>query len=155
MIRPWHLSAASASPSALSASLSPLYNHVREAFVLLFWESSLWFCFLNLRISYYGGSWWNVELAGRWGARNLLPVAACVWLDMWPGCSLLPLPAQNFLSRMDRPEACAVGRPVIGVVSGPQEMLLNEVATLPSSWFPRPPLIFAYFSRLSLASCSW
>lgn len=122
--------------------------------MLSFWESSLQFCFLILRISHCGdlNGMWNL-LEGE-GARNLLPLAAWVWLDMWPGCSPLPLSAQDFPSREDWPEACAVGCPVIGVVSGPQEMLLNEVGTLSSSCFPRTALIFAYFSRLSLAYCS-
>lgn len=70
--------------------------------MFLFWESSLQFS-LILRISHYGASWcgmWNL-LEGD-VARHLLHLAAWVWLDMRSGGNLLPIPAQDFLSRENR-----------------------------------------------------
>lgn len=153
-----------ASVSSLSLPFCPLCFPF--SFYIIMWERPLCFCFGSPASDFAFWIWESPtmgDLGGMWnlleseGARNLLPLAAWVWLTCGLDAAHCPfLPRTFYLGWTDqRPEACAVGCPVIGVVSGPEEMLLNEVATLPSSWFPKPPLIFAYFSRLSLASCSW
>lgn len=79
-------------PASLSSPLScpfPLLcNHRKEAFVLFFSEFSLqrriliWgpdllpdlgILSLDGILVGYGGCWWNVEVAGKEGARNLPP----------------------------------------------------------------------------------
>lgn len=101
-----------ASVSSLSLPFCPLCFPF--SFYIIMWERPLCFCFGSPASDFAFWIWESPttgDLGGMWnlleseGARNLLPLAAWVWLDMWPGCSPLPLPAQNFLSRMDRPEA--------------------------------------------------
>lgn len=105
-----------------------LYSHVREAVRLEFRESSLQFCFLNLGISHCVESWWTVQLVQRWRCQKFtLPHGLGV---AGHGAWMQPIGGRVG----QRP---VQGGPVIGVLSGSQEMLLNEVAELLPPWLPR------------------
>lgn len=137
-------------PSPLTFPL--LYNHRREAFMLLFWESCLQPCFLIWGLSHCVGSWWSVELATMWNCRILttpssLGVAGHVtWTQpVRPSCPGLILWGWGV---SQQPEACVAGVSSGGVASVPQEVVLKEVTQLPVSWSPRTALVSVLFQAV-------